>query len=330
LDLEDGVPPEQNGSIVAMKPAYNEVVVLTDASDPVAAGLIDSGLGNPFEPHHWSSRSGAMTLWRFDGSWHHLWQSSTTLPGAALDVSSAYGKLRAYWSAHGHALYQALQASTLNPRANPTVPSAPSGSHTTSWYPFGLETQLKIHGHLTLRTSGCTATEKVEVYYAIADDTTSLDTAPWTKIATITTDGQHTIQLGGPQGQSAYYFRYRFDLSRGSTVTARPVIEFVSAEWMHVLPATYAFSVDVDLSESFHGKTPAQMLKTLSTFADHKRTPQLQLFSYQDQLDNTTRTHYARITRLSGASFTGASERHAGTVQLGIIAPYLEDAESAP
>jgi hypothetical protein len=45
LDLEDGVPPEQNGSIVAMKPAYNEVVVLTDASDPVASWSDRLGLG---------------------------------------------------------------------------------------------------------------------------------------------------------------------------------------------------------------------------------------------------------------------------------------------
>lgn len=323
LDLEDGVPEVQNGKIVNMVAAYNEVIVLTDATKANAAHLVDSGMGNPFEPHHWTSRSGEMTLWAYDGSWHQLWTSATPQPGTALDVSSAYGKLRTYWSASGHALYQELQATTLNPRSNPNVNSAPSGSHIASWYSFGIQTQLKIHGHLVVRTSGCSATETVQVYYG-----TDLDDNTWTLAETITTDGQHVIKLGGPEGLSGYYFRYRFDLARGADKTKKPIVEFWSAEWMRVLPATYGYVFTVDLTHEYGGKTPAEMLSRLQTLADQKQTPELQLFSYQDQLDDTTKTHYARITRLSGDTYTGADQRSSSIVQVSLVVPYQEDSIS--
>src|SRR3954462_7410261 len=94
---------------------------------------------------------------------------------------------------------------------------------------------------------------------------------------------------------------------------------------MGVLAATYGYVTEVILTQPYKGKSPAELLNTLMTLADMKQTPQLQLFSYQDQLDTKTRTHYGRITRLAGQKFMGADMREASMIPVSIPVRYLEN-----
>lgn len=71
--------------------------------------------------------------------------------------------------------------------------------------------ELSVDGYLT-------DTEKVEVYYAVDS---AVDTGTYTKLGEFTASGQ-TLVFGQGKGVPFRIVRFRFDLSRGSTVTTTP------------------------------------------------------------------------------------------------------------
>ena len=322
LDLGDGVPTDQAGKIVQVESDFNWILALVDNTSVSGSQTTETGLGPPFEIHSWSTSSGRTVLKAYNGGWHQLWESpSADTPGQTLDVSSAYSDLRVYWGAGGQAYYQNLQIGVHNPRVNTTKKyQAGPLTHTTSWYDFGSDTQEKIHGHLLVRASSMSSTEKITVYYGLDYSET------WNLLGEITTNGLKTFLVGGATGLAGTYFRYRFDLQRGADETKRPILEFWSAQFMRVLPATYGFSVELDLSTDYKGQTPSQMLAAIQRLADHRQTPTMIKFSYMDQLDPTSKTFYARISRIAGQEWGGTERRGESRYQVALIAPYTEDA----
>lgn len=321
LDLEDGVSSDQQGRIVDIESEYNWMYVLVDASTQNAFTTIDSGLGEPFEPHQWPDVSGSTTLWAFSGtSWHTMWEAATgNQPGTVLGVSSAYNLARVYWGAAGNAYYQDVYAGTFNPRQIHTREYDTTCSHITAWFDMGEETQVKLFKSILFRLDGMSATEAVSVYYG-------LDlTEEWTLLGTYTTDGQKEVSLNGALGKTGYYIRLRFDMGRDSfNFLVTPNVEFWSIEWMKLLPATFGFTFLVDLSGTYKGKTPLQLLAKLEDYSDHNLGTTLIPFIYTDLLTSEVSTYYAIISRFA-AQLHGGADRPQGQAQVSLIIPKLAE-----
>ncbi len=322
LDLEDGAPASGDGLIDAVEADFNWVLVMVQSTGATNEDDRLSGLAAPFDTIEWAATSGTSTLRAWNQGWHTLWKSgATTLSGSVIAVSSAYDLRRVYIGANQAALYQNIPSGVHNPRHNPTAQYAAGPvSHITPWFDFGSEVQRKILGHFDVRTTRCTSTEKVTVYYA-----TDLDDITWTLLGDITTDGLAVFKPGGVAGAQCRFVRFKFDVQRGSDNTKAPLVEFWASEFMRLLPAAYGFAVELDLSEDYKGQTPMAMLDAIKLLSDPAQTPTLVQFSYQDNLDGSTRTHYARVSRLTGQEWGGDDRRGRGNYTLSLMVPYNED-----
>lgn len=322
LDLEDGVPSTDDGLIDAVAADFNWVLTLVKSTGNANEDDRLSGLAGPFDTAEWTEFTGTSTLRAWNQGWHTLWKSDTdTLSASVIAVSSAYDLRRVYFGANQGAYYQDIPTGVHNPRHNPTARFAKGPvTHVTPWFDFGSEVQRKILGHFLVRTTRCTASEKVTVYYA-----TDLDDTTWTLLGEITTNGLHTFRPGGAVGVQCRFARFRFDLVRGNDDTKAPIVEFWASEFMRLLPAAYGYSVELDLSRDHKGLTPMQLLDAIKQLADPAQTATLVEFSYQDMLDGSTRTHYARVSRLTGQEWSGDDRRGQGQYTLSLMVPYLED-----
>jgi hypothetical protein len=327
LDRDDGVPADESGKFVDVVSDFNWIFALLDGSVSLGNDELLSGLAPPFDSPGWPTSQGLLTLRAFNGAWSTLWRSSpTSTPGYFLTVSGAYSKRRVYWGAGGNAYCQDLPDGVFNPRFNPTSKFAPGPvEHTTSWYDYGSDVQRKVQGHFWMRTTGCSATEIISVYYQ-----RDLDESSWTLLDTLVDDGPDgmtELKPGGSTGVQCRLIRFKFVLSRGADADITPRIEFWAADFLRVLPATYAFVTMLDLSKAHNGRSPQQLVQILKDLSDPEITPNMIQFAYQDDLTAEPQTFWGRISRLQGETVGGAPQRGEGWFQLSFMVPYLGDAE---
>lgn len=323
LDRDDGVPAVESGKVVSVRADFNWLFALLDGTSTVGADdTMWSGLGGPFDTPEWSSASGVLTLKTYNSGWHTLWQSDgAATPGYILDVSSAYTKRRVYWGSSGQIYCIDLPVSVYNPRFNPTPKFAVGPTeHVSSWFDYGSDVQDKIQAHFFARTTTCTSTETVTVYYQL-----DLDETVWTLLGSITSNGMTTLKPGDVQGIQCQMIRFKFVFSRGTSAALTPRLEFWAADFLKVLPATYAFVVTIDLSKAHRKLTPAALSKALRDLANPAITEGMIPFSYIDELDTEPQTHYGRISRLQGQAELGIDLRGQGWYQLSFMVPYLGD-----
>jgi hypothetical protein len=263
--------------------------------------------------------TGNTTLWAFSGqSWHVLWDAATgNQPGTALDISSAYAKNRVYWSALGQGYYQDLYGGTFNPRMVSTQNYDLGCTHITSWFDMGTENQKKLFKTIQLRVTQMSAAETVTVFYGL-----DLDDTTWYPLGSpLTANGRFEFPINGPQGKAGDYIRFRFDLTRGSTTTKSPIIEFWASEWMRLLPVTPGYTFLVDLSAPYKGKTPLQMFNLLQGYTDSDVTTVLVPFTFTDTMTNEVATYYVNVSRMDAQLIAGQQERGVGQAQVSVIAP---------
>ena len=332
LDLEDGVPSEDSGKIAQIVADFNWVMALIDSTGVTATDTMASGLGNPFDTPEWDVVSGLTTLRAWNGSWHCLWESPSVGSAAlAITVSGAYAKRRVYWGSGGKVFWQALPTAVHNPRHNPTPEFATGpASEQTPWLDMGAPGTDKLVAHVEMYTATCTANEKITLEYATDFETSwhPLNNTAGSNV--ITTNGLHTFMVGGKDGLKCRFISFRWTMQRGTDSSKSPLIEYWLVEFMRLLPATYGYYFNVNLTEitgTHHGKTPLQMLDALKSFVDPTVTPEMIQFSYQDDLNNRVQTHYGRISRLQGDEESGVNLRGVSNYQVSFVVPYLGDSE---
>jgi hypothetical protein len=325
LDNGDGVPSEDDGSITAMDADFNWVIALLDGSIPVSTtnDPYQGALGQPFDSSQFPPLSGTVSLRYYNQGWHCLWEQAGVAGGqGVVCVSSAYHKRRVYWAVGGTMYRQDLPTQNYNPRQNLTLQFAPGPvTHITPWWDFSNETQLKIHGHLFVWVDDASATETVHLYYQV-----DWDESKWYDLGAITASGQTEIHLGGKPGRTGHFFRFRIDLARGSTVTSRPIVAFYTSEVMRILPPTFSFAADIDISRPVKGITPAGQIRALKALADPAATPDFYTIAFQDETESGQLTTYlGRISRLSGQEEAGESRRGRGQYTVSLMCPYRLD-----
>jgi hypothetical protein len=304
INREDGVPAGDPDQIKAICSDAEWLMIATQAT---------------------SGSSVAIRASRAGGGWHTVNQNS--LGSSALNAmvaSQAYSVNRLYLNVGTQISAVDLDNGIYSPLQRTTLEFDSTGVHVTPWFDFGTEGQDKVHGHVTVRTRGCSANETVSLYYY-----TDLDDSSATALGTISANGVTTFKPGATSGKGFGFrhVRYAFVLARGGTATSRPIVEYFVPEGMRMLPATYGYAVQIDLSKSFKGQTPNQMLANLKLLADPAQTTTLSEFAYQDDLSGTVQTYWAKITRMTGVEYAGRELRGQGEYLISVTVPYQGDGQ---
>jgi hypothetical protein len=163
-------------------------------------------------------------------------------------------------------------------------------------------------------------TETVTVFYGLDKDDTT-----WYTLGTLTSNGRFELAINGVQGKARDYIRFRFDLTRGSTSTKTPIIEFWANEWLRLLPVTPGYTFLVDLSKPYKGRTPLQMFNLLQSYADSDVTTALLPFTFTDALTNDTATYYVNVSRMGAQIIPGRENRGEGQAEVSVIVPKYKE-----
>lgn len=329
LDRDDGVPADQQGTIRGLASDLNVLIALVDHTvpDDDAAHEFNSGLYQEFAgAHGWLNvGTGHSSLQAWNGAgWGELWHDKLDGAGATrpVIVSSAYNKRRVYWNANGYLYFQELPTTIYNPLQAPrTLVEFGPQHHVTPWWDYSTGIQRKVHGHMFLTTKNCSALNYVKVYYQ-----KDFDESSWLLFGTITTDG--IIDLSpGATGIQARYIRFMVELDRDPDVhTISPTVEHMASEVMRVLPPTFAFGFEVDLTKQqpFKQRTMLQLVAELKKLCDPSEYPGFYSMSYRDALQGD-QTYYGRISRVNGQEATPDSIEGQGIYYISFIAPYPGD-----
>jgi hypothetical protein len=149
----------------------------------------------------------------------------------------------------------------------------------------------------------------VDVWYGM-----DFDDATWYYVGRIATSGLTSLQVGGPTGIQARFFRLKFQGAKHPTDPYQaPMILFYDSEVMRVLPATYGYGFQLDLSSAVGNLSPIQQIQYLKQLIDPRVTRGLYEFAYQPSPDSTPNTFYGRISRINGQEATGLALRHLPT-----------------
>jgi hypothetical protein len=318
LDQDDGVPSDETGRINALVADTNFVVAKIDSTTPDA--IDDEWIGSdPWEMEDWTTFTGRSTIRRWFGGWHKLYVSGAqSPPGKALDLSSSYAERRLWFSMADGIYYIDMSDSTYNPRMNPTRDYAegPLGL-VTPWWPYLAEGQDKLHGHIYIDAIYASFTETIDVYYQV-----DFDEGSWIHLATIENPGLHEI-IPDKQGVPGQWFRYRFVMDKDAGNLYAPQMRFYRTDTLRLLPATYGYGVNLDLTRPCDGRSPFQQLEDLKNLADPAVTPQLQQFMYRDDAGQDQEL-YGRVSNMSGTEFPGVELRGQGEWFVSITVPYRD------
>jgi len=194
-------------------------------------------------------------------------------------------------------------------------------THTSPWYDFGSELQSKLLLKLQVQCEA-TPTETIEVQYAV-----DLDETRWVSLGTITANGLHTLAFNGPRGRQVRTVQLRYILRRQAGAAndyKRPLVDYAILEYMRLLPASWGFAVEVDLSRTYKGKTPTELLDRLMALSDPSQTGELVEFAYKDDQGEVAQTHYAKISRLTGQEWSGRKLRGVASYLVSVMVPYAQ------
>lgn len=240
LDREDGLPVWIRGRIVDLAATPNYLVAVVDATvlgetAPETWFLAGEGVLGTIEIPS-AVRSGLSALFLYNGSgWHCLYlpkESSTGIKKALF--TAAYGDRRLFFIEGGVVKWLGLPEGNYDPTEDPDAHFAPDSIHETGFFDSGYEEIEKLAISLKLRTKGITATETIQVEYAINDSEawTYLGTAD---ASTVNASGHVRFPFppapANPYGLLFYNIRFRFTLSRGADDTKTPILLFYNLRY---------------------------------------------------------------------------------------------------
>ena len=163
---------------------------------------------------------------------------------------------------------------------------------------------------LRVEVANASSNETVQAQYAL-----DFDDSSFTTLGSITSDGITTYEFPDsttPTGTAFRAIRIRLNLARGSDVENSPDVIAVNLEWRKKLPAQYGWSVMLDLTETYSGRSPQQQRADIVTAMESNTLVE---FTYRDDTGND-RNFYVDIVNMSGAEFTGHNETGKVALQL--------------
>jgi len=318
-DKEDGLPATRSGKIVMLTSSHNELMALIDATDAPdyntsSITALDVFASRPgFRSTVVSPNTGRSLIASWDelGGWMVPWESADdTAPVTSAMISSAYGKYRLWWSHNEVVNFMDLPTNIINPQQVSNYKYASTATHEFPWFTAGQSEVTKVAVRVKIEVKGVSSTEKVSVSYA----TDYVET--YTGFVAITTNGTTTYDFPYPcipSGTEFRAIRFRVQLDRGSTNTLTPDMISLTLEYYKKLDAKWLHQVEVDLNNTYKGKTSKELRSNLLT-AIEKGT--LVHYAHRDATANSNANFYVRIQSATGLENTGYDERGISRIQL--------------
>jgi hypothetical protein len=307
-DRDDGVPDDRRGTIVRLEQSHNELLALVDSTS-AAANTFDvftSGEDNAAEVIDPDVGVSTILGWDMRG-WQVLWESSANTEAITYSlVSNAYDGYRLWWAHNRRVHYMELPVDIVNPSETSDRNYSSSATHDFPWLVVGQET-AGLALRLRVQVADASSNETVTPSYATNFSET------FTALTAITSDGTTTYDFPDsttPTGTAFRAFRPRLALARGSNTLLSPDVVSVTLEWRKKLPAQYAWSLVLDLSERHGSRSPMQQRADLTTAAASNALVE---FTFRDDTGND-RNYYVDVIEHGGLEFTGHDER--GVVEL--------------
>ena len=307
-DRDDGVPDDRRGTIVRLEQSHNELLALVDSTS-AAANTFDvftSGEDNAAEVIDPDVGVSTILGWDMRG-WQVLWESSANTEAITYSlVSNAYDGYRLWWAHNRRVHYMDLPVDIVNPSETSDRNYSSSATHDFPWLVVGQET-AGLALRLRVQVADASSNETVTPSYATNFSET------FTALTAITSDGTTTYDFPDsttPTGTAFRAFRPRLALARGSNTLLSPDVVSVTLEWRKKLPAQYAWSLVLDLSERHGSRSPMQQRADLTTAAASNALVE---FTFRDDTGND-RNYYVDVIEHGGLEFTGHDER--GVVEL--------------
>lgn len=299
LDRDEGIPYNysKTGRIVSFAPEYNSLYALTDAF--------------------------RATVQRWDGfGWHSVWEASVSdshQTPSKIVVSSARGNYRLWWGHGTDSLTIELPIAYNNPRQviDDSLSSMleSSGYFDTGMTNMGMPGSKKIAVALGVRVEA-------------SDDLIALDFPVTASYRTVEADW--FTDLSGPYDENGtvitpsgtiadtyfYWFDSGFEgvtfdeieLRITSAYANYVVIKWVALYFMKVIAGNLAWTVTLDLTNTYEDQSPAQMNAALDSYITSENIVD---FIYRDT------TYKVRVASWSGADSSGrGDDRGMRSVQL--------------
>lgn len=293
LGKDDGLPQLRGGEIVKFIPGYNELFALVDST--------------------YEGTTSRSTVMAYDGrGWQCVWESSAANVGMSTGIISSVSAYRLWFGAGTSLYYIPLQKNIRNPKKVATYTYATSGVHITPWFDANW---VGVKNALRLKTfcKDTTANETVLVQYRIDHATTAI-ASTWTTLGTIAAagDGVETeYTFGSSVGTNFKSIQFKLTLSRGSTTTLSPDVQYMVLEYQKILPPIWGWQFQIDCTHNYGGQTPEQLLDAVVTAAE---TTTLVPFVYEGST-----SQYVRVIAVEGDRLTGEGQR--GTYNVSVLEP---------
>lgn len=311
-DRDQGLPSTRRGTIVRLESTHNDLIALiTDTA--AAAEDFDTYAGGGLAAHsqaYMDDGTGrSLILGYNEVGWQVLWESAVNTQSMDYSlVSNAYGGYRLWWAHNELVHHMALPVDVVNPSEISDREYADSSRDEFPWFDAGQAEVDKLAVRLKVEVADVSSTETVTPYYALDYD--DADSA-WVALSAITSDGISTYTfpnavagtITGATGTEFRAIRFRTDLVNGSNKRDSPDALSMTLEYRKKLPARFGWSVELDLNESYKGRTSLEQRANL--LAAIKSNPRIE-FTFRDGDD--TRNFFADVTQLTGLEFTGHDE----------------------
>jgi len=317
IDRDSGTPPQYRGYVTDIVGSYNDLFMYIKGTAVEEGGsgpeeeTLDVGGGD--DTIHASSFSNSsnnlIASWNGIG-FHYRWAGVGVNPGN-MYVSQANTQYNLWWANDGKLLKQMLPIDYFNP-ADPFSPAfthEESGEFYSPWYDWGWPDQVKLLKRLEFGVRTASATEYIEIFYKLDEDTN-----PWISLATITGAGRHAFPVGldtenpvMPDGSPCYIgeahnqFKIKMIFHRDpDDDTKRPVLDWWSAVGRKVLNPIRTWRFSVDLTKQSMRNYPGASVDFLQTLAQEPRAIQ---FDIMDE------SYMVEVVALAGPKDVASQEK---------------------
>lgn len=337
LDKDDGVPTQYTGGIKRLVNGGLSLFALVDATNVQTLDDVeDIFTGDPYRDVLARGESYAIVFSREEKGWHvRAFSDAPTVDVTMLFISDADSRYRLWFSWGGVAYTIDLETGFPNPLDDPEGHFEASGEIFYAATDSGYYDSDKTSLYLSCRTTRCSATSTVKLYVNYDDSGTWYELRNPDGTFGITTNGRHIfalhsspipistspLQFGDEPsaGRRHEFIQVKALLERGGDDSLTPSLERVSIGLLKNTQALQGWTVNLDMSSEFKGKTPQEQIDTLEALIHDNASSNL-FFCFNSRATDfpATDVFAVKITGYQGRVTSGESHATKATARLSI------------
>lgn len=346
LDRDDGIPTEFTGGVKRLVNGNLSLFALVDATNVVLDTSEDEAIwsGDPYRDVLSRGESYAIVFSREERGWHvRAISDLPTVDVGMMFISDADDKYRLWFSWGGVPYTIDLEVGFPNPLEDPEGHFEGTGE---IFYPItdaGYYDSDKTALYVSCRTSRCSVNETVKLYVQYDDSGTWYELRNVDGSFGITTNGRHVFALHASPipistsplqygdepstGRQHELVQIKAVLSRGSDDSLTPSLDRVSIGTLKNTQPLQGWTLNIDMSKDFKGKTPQEQFDTLEALV-HDNGKNLLFFAFNNRAGDfpTDDVFAVKITGFQARATTGETHSLKATARISLTEVWDDDA----